>query len=233
MKARYAGTCAATGKHYPAGAEIEKGTYGWQIAGSKPADRTVGPNEIRLAGGEGYGFAAYTEGQVVAHKGQWWTVRAAWSEYIREDGLSFGVGDDSGHIYYAICRLATEEEWLPVEARTQAEYEYRCRKVELETARQRLFDPKDGEYVAGDHQLKGEWIKIGAGFNIYGGGEEICITSRHVWYCRNNGADGDNWSANNVRTGGAGAIGYRFAATPERRVWIASYQAWRAKGETK
>ncbi|MBK7814503.1 MAG: hypothetical protein IPJ52_09450 [Rhodocyclaceae bacterium] len=32
---------------------------------------------------------------------------------------------------------------------------------------------------------------------------------------QNNGMDGDNWSANNVRTGGAGAIGWRMPRTDE------------------
>jgi hypothetical protein len=36
-----------------------------------------------------------------------------------------------------------------------------------------------------------------------------------VWYVQNNGADGDDWSANNVRTGGAGAIGWRVGRTEE------------------
>ena len=34
------------------------------------------------------------------------------------------------------------------------------------------------------------------------------ISSSEVWFVLNNGADGDDWSANNVQTGGAGAIGW-------------------------
>lgn len=45
--------------------------------------------------------------------------------------------------------------------------------------------------------------------NIYGGGEWWVIQKEWIWHIRNNGADGDNWSANNVNTGGAGAIGHR------------------------
>ena len=29
-----------------------------------------------------------------------------------------------------------------------------------------------------------------------------------IWYIENNGMDGDDWSRNNVMTGGAGAIGW-------------------------
>lgn len=51
--------------------------------------------------------------------------------------------------------------------------------------------------------------------NIYGGGEWFVITESHIWYIRNNGMDGDNWSANNVLTGGAGAIGWRVPYSQE------------------
>jgi len=44
--------------------------------------------------------------------------------------------------------------------------------------------------------------------NIYGGGDWFAIGEDKIWYVRNNGMDGDNWSNNNVRTGGAGAIGW-------------------------
>jgi hypothetical protein len=38
---------------------------------------------------------------------------------------------------------------------------------------------------------------------------------RSIWLVRGNGSDGDNWAPNNVRTGGAGAIGRRLPWTPE------------------
>lgn len=49
--------------------------------------------------------------------------------------------------------------------------------------------------------------------DIYGGGDWFVVGPDHLWYIQNNGMDGDNWSLNNVRTGGAGAIGYRVPAT--------------------
>jgi hypothetical protein len=36
-----------------------------------------------------------------------------------------------------------------------------------------------------------------------------------IWAVRNNGGDGDRWDINNVRTGGAGAIGHRVPWTAE------------------
>lgn len=45
--------------------------------------------------------------------------------------------------------------------------------------------------------------------NIYGGGEWWIIEDEFIWFVKNNGFDGANWSWNNVKTSGAGAIGRR------------------------
>ena len=49
--------------------------------------------------------------------------------------------------------------------------------------------------------------------DIYGGGDWFVVGPEHLWHVQNNGMDGDNWSYNNVRTGGAGAIGFRVPAS--------------------
>lgn len=41
-------------------------------------------------------------------------VLTASRRYYREDGMSFGVGDESGYVYSATCRPATEEEAQPL-----------------------------------------------------------------------------------------------------------------------
>jgi hypothetical protein len=51
--------------------------------------------------------------------------------------------------------------------------------------------------------------------NIYGGGEWFVIEKDRILHVMNNGMDGDDWSANNVRTGGAGAIGFEISKTDE------------------
>ena len=43
-----------------------------------------------------------------------------------------------------------------------------------------------------------------------------------IWHVVNNGGDGDCWANNNIRTGGAGAIGRRYPATPERIAFLRS-----------
>lgn len=45
--------------------------------------------------------------------------------------------------------------------------------------------------------------------DMLGGGDWFEISADGIWYCKNNGGDGDDWSANNVHTWRAGAIGHR------------------------
>lgn len=54
--------------------------------------------------------------------------------------------------------------------------------------------------------------------NIYGGGEEFIIDKeeKKIWNIQNNGTDGGDWSQNNIRTGGAGAIGRYIPYTKEK-----------------
>ena len=57
---------------------------------------------------------------------------------------------------------------------------------------------------------------------LHGGGEWVVVEpgEQHFWYVINRGADGDDWSHNNVMTGGAGAVGYRLPLTPEAQVLL-------------
>jgi len=68
------------------------------------------------------------------------------------------------------------------------------------------------EFMKGHEKMRVEGEKIQHPTrpeNIYGGGEWWVIQENWIWHIRNNGHDGDNWSANNVDTGGAGAVGRR------------------------
>jgi hypothetical protein len=198
-----------------------------QYARTQTPDRAVAFGERKLCRGEGNGGEPYTVGSIFLDPAdmRYVVVRTAWSEYYREDGLSFGVGDDSGHLYFAICRVATVEEYMPVWKAEQAAFAAKSKRTDAQRAIQRLFKTEDGVYeFALDGkpiQLAGRWIKIGSGFTIYGGGEEICVTKQHIWRVRGNGADGDNWSSTNTSHG----IGYRFASTPERIAALAEYAA--------
>lgn len=70
---------------------------------------------------------------------------------------------------------------------------------------------KTGEKPAGTCSPEGD--RLFDTQDIYGGGDWYVIGPEYLWYVQNNGMDGDNWSYNNVRTGGAGAIGYRVPAS--------------------
>jgi hypothetical protein len=92
----------------------------------------------------------------------------------------------------------------------------------------RDYSMKHGKYVKGDHTLQGDVIMVsGNNTRLYGGGEWIQIEpdGRSYWYVVNNGADGDDWSVNNVVTGGAGAIGRKVDMTDEARLLIEVVQA--------
>lgn len=86
-----------------------------------------------------------------------------------------------------------------------------------------LMCEKSEYYVQGTgHRPPGEEIYIDKNSIGYGGGTWVVIEpgENYFWYVKNNGADGDDWSHNNVQTGGAGAIGYRLPMTDEARVLI-------------
>ena len=82
----------------------------------------------------------------------------------------------------------------------------RVRRQTAETIQARGVRP-DNEQPAGGRILDTS--------NIYGGGDWFVINDEYIWYVRNNGMDGDDWSHNNVSTGGAGGIGWKMAMDEE------------------
>jgi len=162
----------------------------------------------RLSGGSGYGYHGWKEGEVVrcTREGMpsYLYVGKAGSRYYREEGMSFGVGDESGYTYWALCREATEEEALPLKRREERlerikAIQGRCRAISRQIQEQ-------GVRPEGDNEVTG--TRLFDTQNLYGSGDWFVVDGGRVWYCQNNGMDGDDWSRNNVRTGGAGAIGW-------------------------
>lgn len=69
---------------------------------------------------------------------------------------------------------------------------------------------QEGEKPEGTHDPQGKTINHPFNpRNIYGGGEWFVINDVEIWYIVNNGFDGADWGLNNIKTGGAGAIGRR------------------------
>ncbi len=210
ITAKYNGTCTKCHGFIRAGESInwEHGVGSSHVTcPEKAAPAPADPNAIKISQGSGYGGREYHVGQVLRHsKHGIIIVLSASKRYVRDDGMSFGVGDESGYIYSATCRPATDAEAAPLLA-SEAERE------KIATAKKRLDEIRDLIQKTGDRpteeQPEGE--KIMNTQTIYGGGDWWVI-GNGIWYVQNNGADGDNWSANNVRTGGAGAIGWRIPA---------------------
>jgi hypothetical protein len=61
-----------------------------------------------------------------------------------------------------------------------------------------------GERPAAPCVADGEMLN--SSFTLYGGGAAFVVGTDHIWHLTGNGADGDDWSRNNVS---GGSIGYR------------------------
>ena len=206
------------------GARWDPERRSWYVLGSSIpdalADYSMEPKELpfgyhRFQVGSGYGGKPFEVGQVVRFDGakglEFLTVIKASKSYYKEDGLSFGVGDDEGWIYSAVARPSTPEESAPIiaeDARKKA-------KLQANTTRHALakIAREQGELPPGPVVPEGEEILDTA--TPYGGGDWWVIGKDAIWYVQNNGGDGDDWSRNNVRTGGAGAIGWKLPYNAE------------------
>lgn len=146
------------------------------------------------------------------------------SRYYDEDGLSFGVGADEGHVYVATVRAATADEAAPILAAEQHAAHLR----ELTTRTRALLrwrhpDPEVGAVYANplteptpdtavDVPQAPEYGQIPFPDRIL-----IDRAAGLVWTLAYNGADGDNWSASNYGS----HVALSHALTPERERLVA------------
>ncbi len=94
-------------------------------------------------------------------------------------------------------------------AEEEAEKESRLRR-ELSDSLEAELKKIPFEYIPSKEQLilRGKRYYVSKRALIYGGGSWYVIgDDGKIWYVVNNGTDGGDWSYNNVKTGGAGAIG--------------------------
>jgi hypothetical protein len=217
ITARYPGRCAKCGQPIHPGQQISWDPQTRQSThvtcptqSEAPQTTTQEAAPYHLSGGEGYGYTGWKRGQVVRapqrlrEQGypEWLCVVRSSERYIRDDGMSFGVGDESGYVYSAECREATAEEAAPqIEAaRKQAEIKAAKARV-AEIGRQIMQTgerPEASSTNAQGERLLGE-------HTIYGGGNWLILAADGIWYVQGNGGDGDDWTANNL----PGAIGRR------------------------
>jgi hypothetical protein len=146
-------------------------------------------------------------------RGELVTVVRLSSRFVGQDEVDdqddFANAGDPYWLVIAHCRPATDDEAAVVvareaEAKAEAEAETRLGEIArmIETAGER--PEAEGGIV-----VEGETLRDS--FDPYGGGERFVVAADGIWHIRNNGTDGAMWAANNVRTGGAGAIGHRVA----------------------
>jgi hypothetical protein len=220
ITAKYSGTCRRCGGSIAVGDTIDwerdQGATHTECPATQPQSQEDAP--YRIGGGSGYGCDGWTEGQTIAQPTAslyadypaHLTVVRAGRRYHRDEGMSFGVGDERGYTYWAECREATAAE---ASSLIQARDEATARRA----ASWRLCEITDmirseGELPGGDNTPTGDVLLDTQ--DIHGGGSWYVIGPEHLWYVANNGRDGDNWSRNNVVTGGAGAVGWRIPVTP-------------------
>ena len=92
----------------------------------------------------------------------------------------------------------------------------RAQREAFQTHERRFRDLfRDAEYPAASVNIADLGEVLLDTMNLYGGGYRITADEQYVWFIDNNGADGDDWSRNNVETWGAGAIGRRLPRTEE------------------
>lgn len=164
---------------------------------------------------------AYTRGEIVRDGDKIGKVIKAW-KYFEPDSMSLGhIWQDGAWMHWAkIDTDITKSElktFLEEEERINKETQERDRIRKEENRRKKTIE--DSVYKLKNYiQNNGSYPKnknervigeiIFDDFNIYGGGYRVIVQDDVVWFLENNGSDGDNWSYNNIVTGGAGAIGH-------------------------
>lgn len=127
------------------------------------------------------------------------------------------LGHEGERVCYVYWREATEAEEADLTAREVAAARAAAERAEAKAALRVLEDTArgQGEQPGGANVLDGEiLLESDARLRLYGGGSWWVAAEDGLWFVRNNGMDGDDWSRNNVRTGGAGAIGWRLPRDP-------------------
>ena len=133
--------------------------------------------------------------------------------FINEDHPSYEgshlLGHEGEYGCYCYYRVASSEEVAALEHQETARNLERERQAERQAAIALIRETiqKNGELPAGKTSPEGHrYIDT---HNIHGSGDWFVVGADWIWYVKNNGLHGDDWSRNNVLTGGAGAIGWR------------------------
>ncbi|RJQ66261.1 hypothetical protein D5S17_36165 [Pseudonocardiaceae bacterium YIM PH 21723] len=158
------------------------------------------------------------------------TVVTAEERFYREDGMSFGVGDDTGFYFSAQVRAATAQEAAEV---LDTEADQRAR-AELTARTERLLGWRYGRRVTdSEYPPKGDPalavldglpqvpIRPHDDRPLHGDRLYLDEPGGWLWTVVHNGMDGDDWSFNNV----PGHIVRRHPLTDERRQLVTDLTA--------
>lgn len=236
MQARYDGDCYVCGEMIEAGETIDYdrskgGARHWACIPYTPQ-----PGDIYLTRADGYNGRPFEVGAIErntnAHIAQgepeWLVVVNASHEYISRDGMSFGLGDESGYLYHAYARPATPEEAAPVIEQLRRSAEKRAAQRALDALARRVQD--EGERPDQAH-IGDDAVTLFSKHTGYGYGVTWRVAPGNpgaVWYIQGNSGDGDDWAANNL---GGHSIAWRLAdpdsslATELHRLLIAAAAA--------
>lgn len=154
-------------------------------------------------------------GEKLMHDGHAYEVVSSY--YNDADGWSFGAMNDEWYSVKAICIDERADGKAMIEAAEAEKEAARRAKAAREEWDSLIADiRKNGTVYDGEEinlsDIPGE--DIADTMNIYGGGYILRDAGDEIWLIVNNGADGDNWAVNNIRTGGAGAYAFRIPCAP-------------------
>lgn len=174
----------------------------------KPREKTVEPQNPYFID-----INDASVGDVVRHRDQWVRVVKLGKDFRIEDHETSAYGLMPGEDYWA--RRAYYEP-LGEEEAAARDAEVAAEKARVNAINDKIDRAKEifreilriGEKPDEDYHLPGRYWFCDS-FDNYGCGWAFCVTEDFIWYVKNNGRDSDDWTQNNILTGGAGAMGWR------------------------
>ena len=119
----------------------------------------------------------------------------------------------SGGILLILLILAYPLNRMATRAQAEQEPQRRAARERLRKIFDRIMI--EGERPGGKNTPDGGTVPIGKGQEATGIGRWFVISHDYIWAVQNNGKEEDNWTLNNVKTDGPGAIGARVLAEAE------------------
>jgi hypothetical protein len=176
------------------------------------------PNTVTAVamGGERKGLSV-REGQTLKVKGKVVKVLLIGEPKRIEDGRSFGYNFDDGWVYDVWVAEASSEDQDRVRQEEAVQMSRQQALKRLDDLAQEFQRRGDFPSPLRPESIRGEVVcEKNPRLRLTGGGSWFVITPNEIWYIRNNGADGDDWSQNNVSVnGGTPSMGWKVRKTPE------------------